>query len=152
MRKGKISNIRAVLRDFGKRVETIEKDVAQMWFDAGLEAIEQARNNADFNNWTNDLRSSFGVAVAVDGKIVKSNFTLRGDGKEGDGRPGLQEAQKYVDELMRDQSKGVALVLVAGRYYAGYVEAKGRNVLTAYVLDTAKELVNTLKQYANGRR
>lgn len=139
--KLKISNWSEINKVIVKHSERVLDIAADKLFQLGLETIKDARENARFYNWTNNLRSSFGVAVSVNGKIIRSDFQLFGDGLLGDGSGGLKKAQSLIDLEVNKNRNQLLLVLVAGEEYAVYVEAKeNKSVLTAFALELKKKL------------
>ncbi len=125
------------LKQHAKRVIDI---LADRMYDKGMIAINEARANATFQNHTNNLRSSFGVAVALNGRIIRSNFELHGNGSLGDGGEGLAKAKRLIGERAGQYRDQLLLVLVAAEQYALYVESKGRAVLTFVSYDLKKNL------------
>lgn len=95
--------------------------------DAGQLFVENARANAEFMNHTFNLRSSIGYGITKDGVIIKSDFKTIATGADGT-EDGIRVLDIAVSEL--STKTGYALIVVAGEYYAGYVETKGFDVIS----------------------
>lgn len=134
-----LHEVRAALRDFKRN---IEKNIVNDWFELGLKTITEARSHADFKNWSNNLRSSFGVAISRNGKILKHSYEIKGDGSLGDGKEGFEAAKTLTEEIAEEFPNSTVLILVAAEGYAGYVEKAGRNVLSGFV---SSSFTNKLK-------
>lgn len=141
----RISNLKQAQQEALRRVATINDRVVEIFWDIGMDAIKRARIEADYRNWTNNLRSSYGVAVSVDGEIKKEDYRLVGDGKDGDGRDGYETAKEMVARLAKQFPDSVAVIIVCGERYAHWVENKGRNVLTSFARKASDDLVKQLK-------
>jgi len=89
----------------------------------------------DYLDQTSNLRNSIGYVVVANGKIVVSNF----DGDDGDGR-------KLANSLAKEIRNGYALIVVAGKNYASYVEAKGYNVISSAELFAEREMPKILER------
>lgn len=139
--KLKITNLKEVNAAIKKQAKIAIEKAAENLFQRGLSTIQEAREEARFYNRTNNLRSSFGVAVSINAKIIKSDFELVGNGELGDGGDGLSRAQKLIGSVVNENRNKLLLVLVAGEKYALYVEAKdNKTVLTTFALNLKKEL------------
>ena len=105
----------------------------------GEQVVNRARNTSekghDFTDRTGNLRSSIGYVITVDGQIVSSSdFRPVLTGNEGSG-----VGQSFAKFLAQQFPTGIALVVVAGMSYAGYVAARGFDVL-----DSSQELAKRL--------
>lgn len=128
----RLTNKAEAINLFKKASEVMKQRLADRAFEIGLQGIEEARANANYQNWTNNLRSSYGVLVALDGKVLKSDFKLEGNGKKDDGKDGFDRANKLAKDLADQHPNEIVMVLVCAEYYAGYVESKGFNVLNNF--------------------
>lgn len=110
----------------------------------GEEAVKIARHTHRYQDQTGNLTSSIGYGVSNDGVIVhESSFEVVKGGSQG-----AKEGREYLHSLLAQNAKGVTLIVVAGKNYAKYVEAKGLNVLAAAsirVEQMVKQLLDTLK-------
>lgn len=95
----------------------------------GEQAVKYAREIPDpdnggngFKDHTGNLRSSIGYAIYYNGRQIESAY--------GDKPEGASQGQKLADQAAKG-TRGYALVVTAGMYYAVYVESKGRDVLTS---------------------
>lgn len=95
----------------------------------GEQFIADARSIRTYQDQTGNLRSSIGYTIFKDGQLVESSFP--GGDITGSG-------STLANEVSRSYPKGVLLVVVAGMFYAQYVEAKSYDVLTgsSYTAET----------------
>lgn len=122
----------------------------------GEDCLIEARRNGNYMDRTGNLRSSVGYCVFVDGvavhnsgfkpvsvepkTIIEKRKRKKKDGTiveytakvqiGGNGERGVRNGQTIAERVGKN-TKGVALVVVAGMNYAAYVEAKGKNVLSS---------------------
>lgn len=115
-------DMKAVNRAIEEYAERIRQHGIETLSDAGYRFVTLAWQNADFMNHTYDLRSSIGYMVIEDGEILKEQFKAQGGSKNGvaTGR------QVAIDNAPKE---GLSLIVVAGMFYAIYVQAKNRDVL-----------------------
>lgn len=122
------------------------KDDVRKRFDAFLDMVEQkqiarlqrlgemclieARSNKGYIMQTGALLSSTGYEVFVDGVAIHSQFDAASGAESEAASKGVQTG-KSIAEKIGKETKGVALVVVAGMNYAAYVEARGYNVLSS---------------------
>lgn len=145
-----------VRKRFDAFLEQTEKKQIVRLRRLGEMCMVEARRNGSYMDRTGNLRSSIGYGVFVDGVAIhKSDFpavsveprvileqrmrkkpdgsTVLYDAKVkigGNGGSGVKSGSALVEEIGKE-TKGVALVVVAGMNYASYVEAKGHNVLSS---------------------
>ena len=93
----------------------------------GESCIAEARVAGNYTDRTGNLRSSIGYVIVVDGKVQKT--VIVSPSKGDDKSKGKTSAVNMLKELVHGYPNGVALVIVAGMNYAGYVEARNYNVL-----------------------
>ena len=119
-------------------------------------AIQTAYNRRDFTNRTYNLHDSYGSAVYVDGRLIKSSVRYAGS-------PIAKAGKVYEDELIegrfeidaffdwfKPHKKGVDLVVIATMPYADILE-KGAGLRRKYkVISGAKDLMNTIAYSYNG--
>lgn len=122
------------------------KDDIKHQFDAFLDMIEQkqierlmklgemclieARQSKGYMMQTGALLSSTGYAVYVDGVAIHRQFDAASGAESAASASGITSGQALAESLGKD-TKGIALIVVAGMNYASYVEAKGYNVLAS---------------------
>ena len=64
------------------------------------------------------------------------------------GASGAKEGKEFLQKLLAENNKGIVLIIVAGKNYAKFVEAKGYNVLAAATLKAEamiKQALDVLK-------
>ena len=137
------------------------KDDVRNRFDAFLNEIEkkqiarlqrlgemcliEARNNKGYMMQTGALLSATGYQVFVDGVAVHTQFDAASGAESGAAAKGMKAGQTIADKVGK-QTKGVALVVVAGMNYAAYVEARGYNVLSSAKHLAKRELPRMLEK------
>lgn len=137
------------------------KDDVKARFDAFLDEIQrkqiarlqrlgemcliEARTNKGYMMQTGALLSSTGYSVFVDGVAVHTQFDAASGAQSEAAAKGVKAGQTIADQIGKE-TKGVALVVVAGMNYAAYVEAKGRNVLTSAEHLAERELPRMLEK------
>ena len=112
---------------FLKEIE--KKQIARLQI-LGEMCLIEARNNKGYMMQTGALLSSTGYQVFVDGVAIHSQFDAA-SGAESDAASKGIRAGQGIAESVGKETKGVALVVVAGMNYAAYVEARGYNVLSS---------------------
>lgn len=96
----------------------------------GEKAVNEARANGNYKDQTNNLRSSIGFVISLDGNIVKwGDFKNAGTSLLGTGQEGIKSGKEFASSIATDIKDGFCLTIVAGREYAQYVMDKGYNVL-----------------------
>lgn len=132
---------------FDKANKNVEAVILRNLLIIGEYCIGYARDSGLYTDRTGNLRSSIGYVIALDGnEIGKGGFdSSLNRGKEGEdgARNGYEFALK---KLARKRSKYV-LIVVAGMFYAEYVEKAGYDVLIATEIeakDFARQLFNQL--------
>lgn len=137
------------------------KDDVRKRFDAFLDEIEkkqiarlqrlgemcliEARTNKGYMMQTGALLSSTGYEVFVDGVAIHSQFDVA-SGADGEAATKGVKLGQSIAEKIGKETKGVALVVVAGMNYAAYVEAKGYNVLSSAEHLAERELPRMLEK------
>jgi hypothetical protein len=91
---------------------------------AGEEFVKLARENGSYDNQTENLRSSIGYVVTLDGKILIEDFQVVGSGQEG-----VAKARQLALNVAGKMG-GIVLIGVAGMEYAAAVESKGFEVIS----------------------
>lgn len=94
----------------------------------GEEFVDKAKENANFEDDTGNLRSSIGCVVLIDGKVQRSYYPTTTTDKNGDGK---KRAREFIQELAAEYNEGVVLVCFAGMQYAAAVESlEGYDVIS----------------------
>ena len=152
--------IRSVFKKAGIRnqikrhMEVVDKAIIYGLTAIGEECLSQARIKGSYKDQTGNLRSSTGYAVLRDGKIVvQSTFERvvpKGDNKTFKKQvlqefDGSQKGRERIEELLPQYPKGYVLIVVAGKEYAGYVMARGYDVLDSAWLKAEEMLPKELK-------
>lgn len=101
--------------------------------------ITNARSNDTYKDQTGNLRSSIGYLILKDGKQFEASFP-------GDKSAGRDAAKKVVADVSGKHPKGLVLIVVAGMEYALYVEATGRDVLTASGIAAENDLKKAVEK------
>ena len=111
----------------------------------GEKAVNEAKENGNYQDHTANLRNSIGYVVSVDGQVVDENFNASKHGTEPSNKDPLKYGRTLAVEVAQSK-RGISLVVVAGMRYASYVESKGRVVLTSAEQFASQYLPNLLKQ------
>ena len=122
-----------VAKKFDALLDFIQDETVRALEFVGETAVKYARKEipADrgFTDRTSNLRSSIGYAVYYNGKQISASYGSN-IGDVNDTPEGTQSGQNLANKAAQG-TKGYALVVTAGMYYAVYVESKGRDVLTS---------------------
>lgn len=94
---------------------------------------------------TGALLSSTGYTIFVDGVALHSQFDAASGSESNAAQNGIKAGQALAEKVGKN-TKGVALVVVAGMNYAAYVEAKGYNVLSSAEHLAQRELPRMLEK------
>lgn len=104
-----------------KAKDGFEKSLLDEFRRTGEQFIADARSIRTYQDQTGNLRGSIGYSLFKDGQLVESSFP-GGDVTGSGGTLAKWVANSY--------KRGYLLVVVAGMFYAQYVEAKSYDVLT----------------------
>ena len=118
-----------VAKKFDALLYFIQDETVRALQYVGERAVAYARSIPDpdhgglgFKDHTANLRSSIGYAVYYNGEQITGSY---------EGTPeGTQQGQNLANKAA-EGTRGFALVVTAGMYYAVYVESKGRDVLSS---------------------
>lgn len=138
----------AIKQRFDRFLETIKKKQIDRLQRLGEMCVIEARTNKGYMMQTGALTSSTGYKVFVDGVAVHEQFEAASGSQGEAATKGMQAGQELADKV-GSQTKGVALVVVAGMDYAFYVEKSGRNVLTSAEKLAERELPKMLNKLIN---
>lgn len=111
----------------------------------GEMCLIEARNNKGYMMQTGALLSSTGYQVFVDGVAIHSQFDAASGAESEAAAKGIKTGQTIAEQIGKE-TKGIALVVVAGMNYAAYVEARGYNVLTSAEHLAERELPKMLEK------
>lgn len=104
----------------------------------GLQFVQEARSKAptegSFNDDTGNLRASLGYIIMYNGKRVQQDFS------HGSAQEGKSKGLEFANKVGTEYPKGWALILVAGMFYASYVEGYGYDVLTGSTLNAQSKM------------
>lgn len=89
--------------------------------------INKARSSQAYKDQTGNLRSSIGYVILRDGNVI----TRAGFDEVKNGGKGSKSGRNYINELIKENSSGIVLIVVAGMKYASYLEATGRDVISS---------------------
>ena len=112
-----------------KAKQGFEESLLDEFRRTGEQFIADARSIRTYQDQTGNLRSSIGYALFKDGQMLEQTFP-GGDVTGSGGTLAKWVANSY--------KRGYLLVVVAGMFYAQYVEAKSYDVLTgsSYTAET----------------
>lgn len=119
-----------------EQIKRIEYALVRTMQYVGERCLIAARKSKSYRDITGNLRSSVGYVISVDGNIVNSSDfdTVKNGGS------GAKEGYEYACSLVSHFPQGICLIVVAGKNYARYVTAKGKDVLDSAEL-LAEQLV-----------
>lgn len=142
-------DLSALDRLIDQKVDTWLESIMEKYRKAGRQFTERARSKVKsgpftgggFGNITYDLRSSIGYLLMYNGMVIESYFPTVSTGKDGS-----TTGDAYAREIATGNSfdNGIALICVAGKEYAYYVEAKGYDVISGSSDHFDTELTNLL--------
>lgn len=135
--------------DVKKRIDAfldvVERQQIKTLQQLGEMCLIEARNNKGYMMQTGALLSSTGYQVFVDGVAIHSQFDAASGAESEAAARGIKTGQTIAEQIGKE-TKGVALVVVAGMNYAAYVEARGYNVLTSAEHLAERELPKMLEK------
>lgn len=105
----------------------------------------EARMNKGYMMQTGALLSSTGYMIFVDGVALHTQFDAASGAESNAAQNGIKAGQELAEKVGKE-TKGIALVVVAGMNYAAYVEAKGYNVLSSAEHLAQRELPRMLEK------
>lgn len=135
--------------DVQKRLDAflamVKKEQIERMQRLGEMCLIEARNNKGYMMQTGALLSSTGYMIFVDGVALHSQFDAASGAESNAAQNGIKAGQALAEKVGKN-TKGVALVVVAGMNYAAYVEAKGYNVLSSAEHLAQRELPRMLEK------
>lgn len=144
--------MQALNAQVSQSVEAIKFALVYKMEEIGQRVVNEARsyNGKQYLDQTNNLRSSIGYIIVVDGQVQsRSDFTPCGNGTQGDGAQGSADGAHYASQLASQIPQGVALIVVAGMDYAEHLHNKGYNVLTSAEILAEQEMKAFIADFAN---
>ena len=126
-------------RRIDKWVVSIEQRIIWTLAMVGESFVNDARSTQTYQDQTGNLRSSIGYIIAKDGVIIQENVEGKAEG--------VAQARNIAREVLRDNSKGFILIVVAGMEYACAVESKGYDVITGSIPAAKALLKKKIKEY-----
>ena len=136
------NDVRLYLESFCEDV--VKRQIRYLQY-LGEMCLTEARNNKGYMMQTGALTSSTGYQVFVDGVAIHSQFDAASGAESEAVARGMKSGQTIAEKVGKE-TKGVALVVVAGMNYAAYVEAKGYNVLSSAEHLAERELPRMLEK------
>lgn len=134
-----------VRKQFDEFLDMVEQKQIARLQRLGEMCLIEARNNKGYMMQTGALLSSTGYEVFVDGVAIHSQFDAASGAASGAAAKGIKFGQTIAEKVGKE-TKGVALVVVAGMNYAAYVEARGKNVLSSAEHLAERELPRMLEK------
>lgn len=144
-----ITPMKAVNDYLQEQFDRIEKVLLNVVFYTGEAGLRVARLNGSYTDRSGNLRSSTGYVVVKDGRIIKTSSFDQVPSKQsssGNKHNGSSEGKKFARKIISEFPNGIALVEVAGMNYAGYVSAKGYDVLDSAEDEVKRVFLQLLKQ------
>lgn len=133
------ADIKAIILERKRRIDQAVLSRLQY---VGEQFVRNARERANFQDRTGNLRSSIGYVVLKDGlQKSGSNWIQVKAGKEG-----TKAGQDLIDEIAKKYPTGYVLIGVAGMDYAAAVESKGFDVISTSAGEAASSLKTALKK------
>lgn len=130
-------------REFvGKQMAMRKQAIINNYMYVGEAALAIARTQHKYKRRTGNLTSSIGYCILDDGKVVSiSKFDVVANGKKG-----AEEGRKFLKQLIKENSKGLVFIMVAGMPYAKYVEAMSLDVLESAEMLSKRMLPSLCKE------
>lgn len=113
-----VTPVKDIMKFLGEELEKDQRRIAQMLDEVGRRCLAEARNGHTYIDRTGNLTESIGFRVLFNGKAYS---------RDG----GNANTEKVFAEIMPRFRTGIALIVAAGEKYAGYVEARGFNLITS---------------------
>ena len=134
-----------VRKQFDEFLDMVEQKQIARLQRLGEMCLIEARNNKGYMMQTGALLSSTGYEVFVDGVAIHSQFDAASGAASEAVAKGIKSGQTIAEKVGKE-TKGIALVVVAGMNYAAYVEARGKNVLASAEHLAERELPRMLEK------
>lgn len=131
-----------VSKMFREKVHAIESTILENLKFIAEKFVANARSQSTYKDQSGNLRSSIGYIITKDGKRIYSAFP-------GSASTGKAKGVEVAEQEARKYPKGYALVVVAGMSYAGAVEKKGYNVISAQSFKAVEDIRNMVARLKN---
>ena len=125
-----------------EEIEKREQAIVSAFSYVGEACIREARSNGTYRDRTGNLRSSIGYVVIKNGSVLYRG----GFERVLSGAQGAQDGNAFVNQLIAEHGKGIALIVVAGMKYASRVEAMNYNVITSAELLAERMVPRIMKE------
>lgn len=125
-----------------EQIERLKQAIIYNLCAIGEKVRNEALERGSYTDQSKNLRSSVGYVIVVDGQLYKVGEFGKPDGNN----EGKEIGESYAKSLINKFPKGIVLIVVAGMEYAGYVSAKGYNVLDSSELLAEQLVPELLKQ------
>jgi hypothetical protein len=129
-----VTPVKEITKYLGVELEKDQRKIATMLVYVGEQCLTDARNKGSYTDQTGNLRNSIGYVVLLNGRVFSAKQSER------------PETQSLLAEVIPQFQNGIALIVAAGMEYAGYVEARGFNVITSSRLLAQKVVPQMLTQ------
>lgn len=137
-----LNNLQSVCDYIDKGASRIRMVVLRSLSYVGETCVGVARQRHTYKDQTGNLTSSIGYVLVEDGKILEmSDFGVVNQGEEGQA-----DGRDFARQLATKYTKGIALILVAGRNYAAHVANRKYDVIDSAWLEADRLIPIMLKQ------
>lgn len=132
-------------KDMEDKLQVWFNELAEKLMETGKASIDYAINKVTsggygkiFENITYNLRSSMGCGLVVNGQVTETYFPF-GANDEGEAH-----GRALLEKIALEVTGDIELIVVAGSFYAYYVESKGFDVLRMSNATFEKEFLQLL--------
>lgn len=125
-----------------EHLDNLDQVVVRCASEAGERGNNQSRSNHSYIDQTGNLTSSMSYSVVKDGDLV-----LGGECEVvKQGQVGAKEGEEFAKQLLAEFPTNISVIQSVGMDYAGYVSAKGYDVLDSGELVAERTLKERLTQ------
>lgn len=100
------------------------------------EELRHRKHTPNYIDDTGNLRASIGYLVAIDGQVMISDFKKN-------------ESQQLAENVLKQHTLGVALIMTAGMEYAYTVSKKGYDILDSAEYNARKKMGDFIQKLKN---
>lgn len=128
-----VTSKQEISREINRSITEWEKKLLDRLVYLGDLCYQEAINKIGYTHRTGNLGSSTGYIVLNNGSLHSQGgfLSITGPERNNTNIDGTLVGREYAESLIPEYSKGYLMIFVAGMNYAGYVEAKGYNVITS---------------------
>lgn len=108
-----------------QQLQQVEQAICFNFRVIGEGSVNHARKHGAYQDQTSNLRNSIGYVIALNGRIIESEFKR----SSGITNKAAYLANLKIQEMLAGDT-GYTLLIIAGMNYARSVENRGKNVLT----------------------